>query len=220
MRSMTGSVRGRAFVASAVLGLCLLSAGARTDDAAKREGARAGVPTIGTSVTVVEVDAVALDKKGRQVRDLTAGDFEIKQDGQPQRIVHCIYVDDERPAGVPSRGGAVGEAATAAASVPAAEGGAGAAARSPRTVAIVIDDLSMDFATLVSVRQAVTKYVEEQMAPGDLAAVLPSSSAGGGLMGFTFDRRALLAACRALRWRFTALDGSVCGASGGGKGGG
>lgn len=43
--------------------------------------------TIKVGVEEVRLDAVVLDKKGRQITDLTADDFEIYQDKKRQRII-------------------------------------------------------------------------------------------------------------------------------------
>jgi hypothetical protein len=48
--------------------------------------------SIKVGVEEVRIDATALDRKGRQVPDLTAGDFEIYQDGKLQKITACIYM--------------------------------------------------------------------------------------------------------------------------------
>lgn len=47
-----------------------------------------------------------------------------------------------------------------------------------RTVALVVDDLALRFEDLVSVREALRQYVERQMQPGDLVALVRT---GGGV---------------------------------------
>ena len=44
------------------------------------------------SVNLVQVDAIVTDRNGRHVPDLKAEDFEIFQDGRPQKITHCSYI--------------------------------------------------------------------------------------------------------------------------------
>src|SRR5438128_2672258 len=48
--------------------------------------------TIRITVNLVQVDAVVTDAKNRQVTDLKASDFEIRQDGKPQKITHFSYI--------------------------------------------------------------------------------------------------------------------------------
>src|SRR5262249_61982581 len=43
-------------------------------------------PVFGTQTAAVLVDVVVRDKKGRLVRDLTAADFTILEDGAPQTV--------------------------------------------------------------------------------------------------------------------------------------
>ncbi len=44
------------------------------------------------STSLVQVDAVVTDKNGTPVTNLTANDFEILQDGKPQKIADLSYV--------------------------------------------------------------------------------------------------------------------------------
>src|SRR5215475_8341046 len=53
--------------------------------------------TIRITVNLVQVDAVVFDAKGKQVTDLEAKDFEILQDGKPQKITHFSYVSTIGP---------------------------------------------------------------------------------------------------------------------------
>src|SRR5574340_771397 len=50
------------------------------------------------SVALVQVDAVVTDARGRLVTALKAEDFEILQDGKPQKITHFNFVELPRPA--------------------------------------------------------------------------------------------------------------------------
>src|SRR5579862_2230016 len=48
--------------------------------------------TIRITVNLVQVDAVVTDSKGKHIPDLKAEDFEILQDGKPQKITHFSYI--------------------------------------------------------------------------------------------------------------------------------
>ena len=53
------------------------------------------------SINLVQVDAVVTDKNGNPIKDLTADDFEVFQDGKPQKVVSlnlCQHRSDESPA--------------------------------------------------------------------------------------------------------------------------
>ena len=143
------------------------------------------------SVTLVQVDAVVVDKDGRQVTDLTAADFEILEDGRPQAITDFSYV-----AGTPAA------AAPAPAAPAAPRPGAPAARLRPeqvrRTIAIVVDALA--FEDIHFARRAMKKFVEEQMQPGDLVAIVQARAGARSFQTFTSDKRQLLAAIERVRW--------------------
>src|SRR5713101_4152600 len=44
------------------------------------------------TANLVQVDAVVTDKKGAQITDLTDQDFEVLEDGRPQKISNLSYV--------------------------------------------------------------------------------------------------------------------------------
>ena len=60
-----------------------------------------------------------------------------------------------------------------------------------RTIALVIDDLGMSAESLNYTRGALRKYVDEQLQPGDVAAIIRTSSSIGSLQRFTNDSRLL-----------------------------
>src|ERR1700690_697830 len=49
-------------------------------------------PIVRVTVNLVQVDAVVTNSKGRQVTDLKAEDFEITEDGRPQKITNFSYI--------------------------------------------------------------------------------------------------------------------------------
>src|SRR6267378_7906423 len=52
----------------------------------------ANTPVLRVTVNLVQVDAVVTDSKGKQVTNLTADDFQVFQDGKPQKITHFSYI--------------------------------------------------------------------------------------------------------------------------------
>src|SRR6185369_5106618 len=56
------------------------------------------VPVFGSSTAAVVVDVVVRDKKGKLVRDLTAADFTVLEDGAPQSV-ESVRVMDNGPDG-------------------------------------------------------------------------------------------------------------------------
>ena len=154
--------------------LCgLLFAGAGRYLARPQSQTEAHTPgVIRVSVNLVQVDAVVTDGKGRKVTDLKAEDFEIFQDGQPQKLTHFEFVNlrDEGPAAPVITVSNPREGADSVPPPPARRVLAREEIR--RTFAFVIDDLALSFDSVVRVRTALKKWVETEMRPGDLVAVI------------------------------------------------
>ena len=148
-------------------------------------------------VTLVQVDAVVTDKKGRYVRDLKPEDFEIYEDGRKQRITNFSYIltqPDVKPAV---------EQSTLTNKNPAPLIVPPVILRPEqirRTVALVVDDLSLSFESAYAVRQSLKKFVDEQMQPGDLVAIIRTGAGMGALQQFTADKRQLYAAIERVKW--------------------
>lgn len=69
-----------------------------------------------------------------------------------------------------------------------------------RTIALVVDDLTLSFESMHFVRRALKKFVDEQMQDGDLVAIIRTGAGIGALQQFTNDRRQLYAAIEKVRW--------------------
>lgn len=153
------------------------------------------------TTNLVQVDAVVTNKKtGKQVTDLRPEDFEISEDGRAQKVTNFSYV-------------ALQPAATAPL-VPVTTNAAKSSGKNAlpvpptplrpeqvrRTIALIVDDLGLSFESTAYVRGALKKFVDEQMQPGDLVAVLRTSAGMGALQQFTSDKRQLNAAIERVRW--------------------
>jgi VWFA-related protein len=143
---------------------------------------------------LVQFDAVVTDKQGRLVTDLRPEDFEVLLDGKPQEITNLSYVANE--SGTVTRQSIAGRDKTAA-PVPPVPLRAG---QVHRTIALVVDDLGTSFESLVQVRRALKKFVDEQMQPGDLVAIMQTGRGTGTLQQFTTDRQLLYRAIERVRW--------------------
>jgi VWFA-related protein len=151
------------------------------------------VPVFGTSTAAVVVDVVVRDKKGKLVRDLTAADFTILEDGAPQ-TVESIRVVDTAPAAEEATAAPV----SAAPSAPAA--GAAAAAPpakvertgAPSIIAFVFDRLSVN--ARKTAEKAALSYADRGYVEGDLVAVFTIDLALHTLQPFTNDVKAVKAA--------------------------
>lgn len=154
------------------------------------------------NVNLVQMDAVVTDSSGKPVTDLTADDFEILQDGKRQRITNFSYVStvSARAAGAAAVSAAPARAKRGAPPVPPAR-------IKPedirRTVALVVDDLGLSFDSIARVRSSLRKFVDTEMQPGDLVAIIRTGAGMGALQQFTADKRMLYAAID--RVRFNAI---------------
>ena len=166
-------------------------------------------PTFRTSTNIVVIDAVVLDGNGRHVRDLTVDDFEVIQSGRTMPVRQVVYVE--------SAAGATGSSDSAGALLRAPSASAPAARRpsiggtpipsNARVMAVVVDDLGLSFESTATIRRTLTKFVNEQVKPGDLVAILRTSTGAGALQQFTTDKRLLLAAVDRVRWTILSRSG-------------
>ncbi|MET0626456.1 MAG: VWA domain-containing protein [Pyrinomonadaceae bacterium] len=146
---------------------------------------------------LVQFDAVVTDKQGRLVTDLRPEEFEVLLEGKRQEISNFSFVAAAPPA------------AAAPERTPEARPDKGApppppvpvrAAQVRRTIALVVDDLGTSATDLYYVKRALKKFVDEQMQPGDLAAIIQTGKGLGALQQFTTDRRLLHRAIDGVRW--------------------
>jgi VWFA-related protein len=146
------------------------------------------------TVNLVQVDAVVTDSKGRQITNLTPDKFEIFEDGHRQTITNFSYIPLTAPPG--------GEAPPQPAQ-PGAPYIPPARLRPEqvrRTIVVVVDDLHLSFEDTVYVREALKKFVDDDIQPGDLVAIVRTSSGIGVLQQFTNDKRLLYAAVARVRY--------------------
>lgn len=150
------------------------------------------------TVNLVQVDAVVTDSKGHQVTNLRPEDFEILEDGRPQTITNFSYIAVAAP---PSRRAPV-QSPAAPTGVPSVPPVRLRPEQVRRTIAVVVDDLSLSPEGTVYAREALKKFVDQDMQPGDLVAIVRTSSGLGALQQFTNDKRLLYAAIDRIHWRF------------------
>lgn len=127
---------------------------------------------------MVLVDIVAKDSHGSPIPGLTANDFELLEDGQPQRIVSFNHNSSELlPAMNPMTAPAANEI------VSNHESGT-----APPSI-IVLDLLNTASKDRSTAQQALGKYVKEQMRRGELMAVFVLGTRLELLRDFTRDER-------------------------------
>jgi VWFA-related protein len=144
------------------------------------------------TTNLVQVDAVVTDNKGRLVRDLRPEEVEIKEDGRAQKITNFSFVSlesIERP-----------DEKRIDKNLPPIPPVRLRPEQVRRTIALVVDDLGLSFESTYYVRQALKKFVDQQMQPGDLVAIIRTGGGIGALQQFTSDKRQLYAAIEKVKW--------------------
>jgi VWFA-related protein len=176
------------------------------------------------STTLIQVDVSVTDKKGKQVTDLKPEDFEILENGKPQKITNFSYVEvTPKDQLTPESNADTQKNSTKKQEFIPPFPTNLKPEQIRRTIALVIDDLGLSFGSMSSVRAALKKFVDEQMQTGDLVAIIRTGSGAGFLQQFTSDKRILYAAIERVRWNpaglgkvnvFQPVDPSDLGATG------
>lgn len=142
------------------------------------------------TTNLVQVDVV-VTKDGKVVPNLTAEDFELFEDGKRQAITSFAYISNvAKPSSSPAAKGAPGVAPYGRLNPDEAR----------RIVAFVVDDLGLSAESMSRVRRQLRKFVEEQLQPNDLIAIIRTGSEMGALQQFTNDKRLLTRSVDQLRW--------------------
>ncbi|HKP84480.1 MAG TPA: VWA domain-containing protein [Blastocatellia bacterium] len=144
------------------------------------------------SVTLVQVDAVVTDDKGRHVTDLKPEDFEIYEDGRRQQITNFNYVTTGSATPAPAEKSSKPPLAVPPSNLRPDQ--------VRRTIALVVDDLGLSFESTAILRDSLKKFIDQQMQQGDLVAVIRTGAGMGALQQFTADKRQLYAAIERVRW--------------------
>lgn len=148
-------------------------------------------PTFRVEVNYVEVDARVTDANGNPVSDLTAADFDVLEDGKPQKIstfslVNIPIVRAERPlfAGAPIEPDVTSNTRA-----------------NGRVYLMVLDDLHIHPLRTARVKAAARGFIERHFGTNDLAAIVYTSGRADAGQEFTSNRRLLLAAVDRLMGR-------------------
>ena len=152
------------------------------------------------TTSLVQLDAV-VTRDGKQATDLKAEDFEIFEDGKAQTIANFSYISTV-PAAPASPSNI---AATQPVKNKKDKNGPPvlpAVVRpqdTRRTIALVVDDLGMSLESMGPVKNQLRKFVDEQILPNDLVAIIRTGGEVGALQQFTTDKRLLYRAIERLR---------------------
>ena len=145
------------------------------------------------STNLIQIDVTVTDKKGNIIKDLKPEDFEIYENGEKQEITNFSFVASVKDARTATKN----PNDKIPVPVPQAEL---RPQQVRRTMALVVDDLSLSFESAYQVRRALKKFVDEQMQEGDLVAIIRTGAGIGALQQFTADKRQLYAAIEKVKW--------------------
>src|SRR5262245_58253367 len=142
-------------------------------------------PTFRAEVEYVEVDAIVTDGQGRLVRDLKVEDFQVFEDGKPQKIAafNFINMPIERVTQPTFAGQRI--EADVKTNMRTVDG---------RVYVMVIDDLHTNVTRTPLVKKAARQFIENNLGPNDIMAVVHTFGPADASQEFTNSRRLLLAA--------------------------
>jgi VWFA-related protein len=143
------------------------------------------------STNLIQLDVTVTDSKGSPVIGLKPEDFEVYENGKKQKITNFSFIS-----GVRQKSETVTDPNDKAPVPPTSL----KPDQVRRTVALVVDDLSLSFTSTYYVRRALKKFVDEQMQQGDLVAIIRTGAGIGALQQFTTDKRQLYAAIEKVAW--------------------
>jgi VWFA-related protein len=174
-----------------VVGLMVLGTAPLTP---QQTGKQSAGPVIRVTVDLVQVDAAVTDSQGRHVTGLKPEDFQILEDGKPQKITHFSYVPGTAtPSGPKQPSGKTLEAIPAPAKTRRPE-------EVRRTIVLIADDLGLSSDDIPNVRNAMKSFVDRQMQAGDLVSIMTTSGGMGAMQQLTNDKRQLYAAIEGIRY--------------------
>lgn len=155
------------------------------------------------STTLVQLDLTVTDKHGRAITDLRPDEIEVYENGQKQDVSHFSFISIARKQAEHEAAREAGKKTDDKNTIPAPP-----RVLKPeqvrRTIALVVDDLTLSFESAARVRAALKKFVDEQMQDGDLVGIIRTGAGMGALQQFTSDKRQLYAAIEKVRWNGAA----------------
>jgi len=141
------------------------------------------------TTNLVQIDAVITDKNGNPITDLKPEELQLTENNRARKITHFSYIapPPAKPAVRDNKSLDVPPERLRPEDV-------------RRTIALVVDDLGLSFPSTHFVRRALKQFVDQQMQPGDLVAIIRTSGGIGALQQFTSDKRQLYAAIDHIKW--------------------
>jgi len=144
--------------------------------------------TLRISTASVQIDVIVTDKTGRHVTDLTPSDFQVTDEGVSRPVDYFTNIERSRvvaqskpTTGTPAESGSAPDSQL---TVPFPA----------RHIALVLDDLNLSHENFTRARRALTDYVNTELSPNDMVALISTGGSIASLQQFTTERARLLAA--------------------------
>jgi VWFA-related protein len=155
------------------------------------------------TTSLIQIDVTVTDKDGKQITDLKPEEIEIFENGKLQEITNFSYMGGTTPSVKTEVQNQNSAKQIKIPPVPLKL----RPEQVRRTIVLVVDDLTLTFASMFSTRDALKKFVNEQMLPTDLVAIIQTSTGISSLQQFTSDKRILLKAIEKISWKpaFTSI---------------
>jgi len=148
------------------------------------------------STSLIQLDVTVTDKKGNPITDLRPDEIEVYENGKKQTINNMSFISNIRE----RTEGGDGSKVTLPADIPQPPI---KPERVHRTIAVVVDDLTLSFSSTFWVRKAVKKFIDEEVQEGDLVAIIKTGAGIGALQQFTTDKRLLYAAADKIKFNMS-----------------
>jgi VWFA-related protein len=148
------------------------------------------------STNLIQLDVSVTDKNGKSINDLTPDEIEVFENGEKQKLSNFSFIS----AGHSQTGDTAAKSSAGQVNVPKPPPGPVQPGQIRRTIALVVDDLTLSYESANLVRKSLKKFVDTQMQDGDLVTVIRTGAGSGVLQQFTSDKRLLSAAIENVRY--------------------
>jgi VWFA-related protein len=152
--------------------------------------------TVRIKTELIQVRAVVNDKQGQVVDSLKQEDFEVLENGKPQKLEFFSLervVDPLRAAPVPVKSNDRSPQPTSPVRPDV---------KPARSIALFVDTQHLSPISVLQIKQTLRRFIDQQMTDQDLVAVIPSGGSVGMYSQFTRDKHVLRLAIEKLApWR-------------------
>src|SRR6266480_3840330 len=128
-------------------------------------------PQFRSGVEVTSIDVTVVDNRGRPIPDLKLGEFLVRVDGVPRRVVSADWISQ------------TSNASSRSTVPPSRQGSSSNEAGSGRLILIVIDQPNIRFGGTIGHRAAINKFID-RLQPSDRVGVV-NLGVGGKSVSFT-----------------------------------